>query len=204
MRKSILGVFERWLDGDRRTRAAIERYSIAPALVHLKQLYENTPLAWPSAPAIDDRLTALRRRVCPVLHRLVRCFGGYIEFEIHPAEYVGTVQRSLDRFRADLREIGFHPEPIAALKHHSDGRTSAGSWVTRKSRLAEKQLHVTLFRTNSGTVDMYSHWEASWIRHPIKHYQLRNLDADRGVATMRSVLRDHDIPFRSERARPER
>ncbi|GAB3672806.1 hypothetical protein [Halopiger thermotolerans] len=144
-----------------------------------------------------DRLTALRRRVCPVLHEIAGRFGGYVQCTMHSAEYVGTVERTLDRYRTDLREMGFRPEPIAALKCHRDGRKSAGSWVFRRSLFADEQLHVTLFRAGTNAIETYAHWEYSWIRHPIDHYRVLVWDTVRGVETMRSLLRTHGIPFRT-------
>ncbi|RQG99232.1 hypothetical protein [Natrarchaeobius oligotrophus] len=146
-----------------------------------------------------DRLTAIRRRACPVLHRVTEPFGGYVECTMHPSEYVGTVERTLGRFRSDLRSMGFHREPIAALKRHSDGRASAGSWVFRRSLFADEQLHVTVFRAGSDRIDTYAHWEHSWIRHPIKHYRAHGWNTSAGVSTMRSLLREHDIAFRLAR-----
>lgn len=146
--------------------------------------------------AAIDRLTALRRRIYPALHDVADRFGGYVQCTMHPSEYVGTVDRSLERFRSDLRSMGFHPEPIAALKCHRDGRQSAGSWVQRRSPLAPKQLHVTVFRASDTAVEAYAHWEHSWIRHPIKHYRASGWDTTRGVRAMRSILRAHDVSFR--------
>lgn len=146
-----------------------------------------------------DRITAIRRRVCPVLHRIAQRFGGYVQCTMDPVEYVGTVDRRLRRFRADLREMGFRREPIAALKRHRDGRQSAGSWVFRRSLFADRQLHVTVFHAAADCVELYAHWERSWLRHPIEHYRMSEWDFEGGVETMRSFLREHDIDFRLER-----
>ncbi|OIB58104.1 hypothetical protein [Natrialba sp. SSL1] len=146
-----------------------------------------------------DRLTALRRRVCPALHDVAQQFGGYVQCTMHPSEYVGTVDRSLEQFRTDLRSMAFRPEPVAALKRHRDGRQSAGSWVHRHSLLAEKQLHVTLFFAGESSVETYAHWEHSWIRHPIDHYRASGWDTSAGVETMRTLLRTHGISFRESR-----
>ncbi|MEY7851666.1 hypothetical protein AB7C87_20980 [Natrarchaeobius sp. A-rgal3] len=143
-----------------------------------------------------DRLTEFRRRACPVLHTVAEPLGGYVECTMHPTEYVGTVERTLERFRSDLRTMGFHREPIAALKRHTDGRKSAGSWVFRRSPLAAGQLHVTLFHDDLEYIDTYAHWEHSWIRHPIKHYRATGWDTTGGVATMRSLLDRHEITYR--------
>ncbi len=143
-----------------------------------------------------DRVTAFRRSVYPVLHGIAQRFGGYVQCVMHPAEYVGTVERSLERFRSDLKSMGFRSEPIAALKRHRDGRKSAGSWVRRGSLLADTQLHVTLFVADDSEVETYAHWERSWIRHPIDHYQATSWDTAGGVKTMRSLLQSNDISFR--------
>lgn len=149
--------------------------------------------------AAVDRLTAIRRRVCPVLHRIAQRFGGYVECTMNPVEYVGTVERRLTRFRSDLHEMGFRREPIAALKRRRDGRPSAGSWVFRRSLFADRQLHVTVFHAAASCVELYAHWERSWLRHPIEHYRMSEWDFEGGVETMRSLLREHDIDFRLER-----
>jgi len=142
-----------------------------------------------------DAITRLRRRTYPRLHRLAERFGGYVACPIHPAEYVGTVDRTLPAFGAELRRMAFHPEPIAALKYHRDGRQSAGSWVRRSSLLAAKQLHVTVFVSEGRGVDTYAHWEDSWLRHPIKHYRAHGWDTSGGVDRMRSLLTQHRVPF---------
>lgn len=145
--------------------------------------------------AAIDTLTALRRRVFPAIHRVKRRFGGYAECTMHPSEYVGTVERTLGRFRSDLRSMGFHREPIAALKCHRDGRESAGSWVRRGSTFADEQLHVTVFCGGSAAVDAYAHWEYSWITHPYKHYRAVGWDTDRGVTAMRTLLSEYEVPY---------
>lgn len=142
-----------------------------------------------------DRLTRLRRRTYPVVHRVVRKVGGYAQCTMDPSEYVGTVDRTLDSFKTELRHMEFQREPIAAIKRHSDGRQSAGSWVRRQSLWADKQLHVTVFRNGGDGIDTYAHWEDSWIRHPIQHYRSHNWDTVSGVKKMRSLLTGHGIPF---------
>ena len=129
------------------------------------------------------------------MHRIKEPFGGFAQCTLDPAEYVGRVDRPLDRFREDLRRAGFEPEPIASLKRHGDGRLSAGSWVRRRSPLAEKQLHVTLLRPDDGAdaVDVYAHTEYSWIRHPCKHYTSAGWDAEAGVRELREALEAHGL-----------
>ncbi|WP_408959387.1 hypothetical protein [Natrinema sp. 74] len=145
-----------------------------------------------------DLTTRVRRRLLPVLHRVKEPLGGYAVCRQHPAEYVGIVERDLSAVRSTLEEMGFEPEPIASLKVHDDGRLSAGSWVRRESALAQRQLHVALFRTDDG-VEVFAHREYSWLRHPYKHYTQEGWDTAGGVERMRSLLSEHGIPFRIER-----
>lgn len=143
-----------------------------------------------------DRVTRLRRRVLPTLHRIKEPLGGFAQCIQHPDEYVGTVQYGLGEFRSELREMAFEPEPIASLKIHRDGRLSAGSWARRNSPLASWQLHVSLFQTDREAVDVFAHREYSWLRHPIKHYRGDGWDTASGVERMRSLLSTHGVTFR--------
>ena len=145
-----------------------------------------------------DLTTRVRRRLLPALHRLKEPLGGYAVCRQHPEEYVGTVERTLAAVRSLLETLSFEPEPIASLKVHDDGRLSAGSWVRRESPLATRQLHVTLFRTGEGTVELFAHREYSWLRHPYRHYTQAGWDVRGGVERMRSILSDHGVPFRLE------
>ncbi|PGF15333.1 hypothetical protein CP556_03775 [Natrinema sp. CBA1119] len=145
-----------------------------------------------------DLTTRVRRRLLPALHRVKEPLGGYAICRQHPEEYVGIVKRGLDAVRSILEELTFEPEPIASLKVHDDGRRSAGSWVRRESTLAPWQLHVTLFRTGEGTVEVFAHREYSWLRHPYKHYTQAGWDGRGGVERMRAMLSTHGVPFRIE------
>lgn len=142
-----------------------------------------------------DRLTRLRRRVLPAIHRIKEPLGGFAQCTMHPAEYVGTVRRDLEAFRPDLRAMEFSPEPISALKVHRDGRLSAGSWVRRASLSADWQLHVTLFTGDPGTIEVFAHREYSWLTHPYKHYVSEGWDTAGGVSRMRSLLSEHGVAF---------
>ncbi|PCR91379.1 hypothetical protein [Natrinema ejinorense] len=142
-----------------------------------------------------DLTTRVRRRVLPALHRIKEPLGGYAICRQHPNEYVGTLKRGLDAVRSTLESMAFEREPIAALKVHDDGRLSAGSWVRRESSLATWQLHVTLFRTDSGAVEVFAHREYSWLRHPYKHYTQDGWDIHGGVERMRSLLSDRGVSF---------
>ncbi|MFC7232605.1 hypothetical protein ACFQMM_16695 [Saliphagus sp. GCM10025308] len=142
-----------------------------------------------------DATTRLRRRVLPTLHRIKEPLGGFATCTQHPSEYVGTIERDLRAFRPDLEAMAFAPEPIASLKVHEDGRFSAGSWVRRRSPLADWQLHVTLFQDGRDAVEVFAHREYSWLRHPYKHYVGDGWDTSGGVDRMRSLLRGHGIEF---------
>lgn len=115
-----------------------------------------------------------------------------------PSEYVGTVQRGLEEFRPELETMEFAPEPVASLKVHRDGRYSAGSWVRRRSRLDDWQLHVTLFQDGRDAVEVFAHREYSWLRHPYKHYTSVGWDTSTGVSRMRTLLSEHDVSYRIE------
>ncbi len=147
-----------------------------------------------------DLTTRVRRRVLPALHRVKEPLGGYAVCRQHPSEYVGRLERELDAVRSLLADMGFEREPIASLKVHDDGRLSAGSWVRRDSPLATRQLHVTLFRTESGAVEVFAHREYSWLRHPYKHYTQDGWDSRGGVERMRDLLSERDVSYRCERA----
>lgn len=140
-----------------------------------------------------DVLTQVRRTVCPPLDRLATPIGGYAQCVMDADEYVGAIEREVDSFAAELRSMGFRREPVSALKRHEDGRLSAGSWVRRSGLLADGQLHVTIFRGSRRTVDVFAHWEYSWITHPIKHYRATGWDTEQGVRMMRALLEGRGI-----------
>lgn len=149
-------------------------------------------------PAPVDRITRIRRRVLPALHRVKEPLGGFALCTLDSAEYAATVPRPLDVVREHLRRMGFDREPIASLKRHADGRLSAGSWVRRASPLAEKQLHVTLLRDGPGVVELFAHREYSWLTHPYRHYTFSGWEPDAGVAALRELLAEHDVTYTVE------
>ncbi|MFP8955655.1 hypothetical protein ACLI4Y_02925 [Natrialbaceae archaeon A-CW3] len=142
-----------------------------------------------------DIATRVRRRVLPTLHRIKEPLGGFATCTQHPSEYVGTVEQSLSDFRPDLEAMAFSPEPIASLKVHEDGRFSAGSWVRRKSPMADWQLHVTVYQHSREAVEVFAHREYSWLRHPYKHYVGEGWDTTGGVKRMRSLLSNHGVTY---------
>lgn len=143
-------------------------------------------------------MMALRRQYLPRVHRALEPLGGYAQLDVEPREYVGVVEQDADTFAGTLQELGFSPEPVAALKKTDDDRYATGSWVRRDSVLADEQFHVTLFDcAEDGRTRVYAHWEQSWIRHPVRHYRAEGWQPERGVATMRELLEEHDIAYRA-------
>ncbi|XVH33622.1 hypothetical protein ACNS7O_17040 (plasmid) [Haloferacaceae archaeon DSL9] len=142
-----------------------------------------------------DRITRIRRLVLPTVHRIAEPLGGFAQCVMNPTEYVGTVKRKLGDLRSDLRSMGFRREPISSLKQRDDGAPSIGSWVWRASVWAKRQLHVTLFWNPDHGVEIWAHWEYSWIRHPLKHYRCAAYDPLGGVKSMRRLLTAKNIPY---------
>lgn len=142
-----------------------------------------------------DFVNALRRSFLPQVHYLLRgSFGGYAVSHTTADEYVLTACCSEERIESVLDELGFSRNPIAALKVRTDGNTSEGSFVWRPSPLSSWQLHVVLhaIEGDEERVDVYAHWECSWIRHPYRHYVARGYDAEKGVELARRCLEAYD------------
>ncbi|WP_254862536.1 hypothetical protein [Halovivax gelatinilyticus] len=132
----------------------------------------------------EDATNAIRRTILPQIHYLLHgTFDGYAVSHTTEDEYVATVHCSESEIESMLSAVGFSRNPIASLKVRFDGNTSEGSWVWRDHLLSDDQLHVVLHTLDGrdDRVDVYAHWERSWIRHPYAHYVARGYDADRGV-----------------------
>ncbi|WP_331233232.1 hypothetical protein [Natronorarus salvus] len=135
-----------------------------------------------------DLLNATRRTIKPPIHRAFSwAFGGYAMSSNTEDEYVGTVEMSCEELAAVLSELGFSRSVFSALKIRVDGNVSDGSYVWRKWVLGDGQLHV-MFHEVDGHVEVYAHWERSWIRHPIGHVKKEGLSTERGVETTRKLL----------------
>jgi hypothetical protein len=142
----------------------------------------------------EDAVNAARRTIYPQIHYLLQgTFGGYAVTHTTADEYVLTAQCSEDEIESLLADLGFSRNPISAVKVRVDGNTAEGSWVWRASPLASYQLHIILHELDEADgVDVYAHWECSWIRHPYKHYVARGYDAEKGVELARKWLTDDD------------
>ncbi|MFC4543399.1 hypothetical protein ACFO5R_15825 [Halosolutus amylolyticus] len=141
-----------------------------------------------------DAVNAVRRSFLPQVHYLLAGrFDGYAVSHTTAEEYVLTAHCSEETLESILDDLGFSRNPIAALKVRADGNTSEGSWVWRPSPLASYQLHVVLHElAGEEGVDVYAHWECSWIRHPYRHYVARGYDAEKGVELARRWLTTYE------------
>jgi hypothetical protein len=155
--------------------------------------------------AAQDIYNAARRSVKPPIHRACNwAFGGYAMTSNTEEEYVGTVQLPEEEFEKVLAAAGFQRNVVSSLKVRVDGNVSNGSWALRESPLADRQLHVILHNVDE-SVEVYAHWEYSWITHPIKHYRAVGCEPETGVEMTRQILRNHEseeypdgIPFEIE------
>lgn len=107
-----------------------------------------------------------RSRWWELIRRALSRFFGYV-FDrragprpITEHEYAGTIVGPLDAVEGLLWEHGFRRNPLSRLKTRN-GAPEAGSWVFRASPLAERQLHLMLFRSGETGVDVYAHSEQS-------------------------------------------
>jgi hypothetical protein len=114
-----------------------------------------------------------RAAVLPGLDRLATRLGaGYAAYELQPREYAGRIDAPVEDVDRLLAAHGFERMPLSAWKTLPDGRSEAGSWARRDGVLADRQLHVMLFRTGDGTTDVYAHDEfnAFHPRYAAEHY----------------------------------
>lgn len=137
----------------------------------------------------------VRSLALPWLHRWLSLIGAYAEGTVAPSSYALTAERGEETLERHLHEAGFVRNPLAAFKRR-EGDHESGSWVWRRSLLADRQIHVLLFPGSSpDETDVYAHRELSWITHPVSHYRRRHVDLAAGVRLARSLFRDHGIPF---------
>jgi len=114
-----------------------------------------------------------RAAVLPGLDRLATRLGaGYAAYELQPREYAGRIDAPVEDVDRLLAAHGFERMPLSAWKTLPDGRSEAGSWARRDGLLADRQLHVMLFRTEDGATDVYAHDEfnAFHPRYAAEHY----------------------------------
>jgi len=109
-------------------------------------------------PSASSRRTAFRSRGTsgpagrwwePVRRGASRSLGAVLDERAGPrpiteGEYAGTYLSDRDAFERLLWAEGFVRNPFSRLKVREDG-PEVGSWVTRDSPLADRQLHLMLF-----------------------------------------------------------
>ncbi|MCU4799937.1 hypothetical protein OB920_06095 [Halobacteria archaeon HArc-gm2] len=134
---------------------AMRTLTAAGATVGLLQTY-GLPFAWNVGPA--------GRRWEPVRRTASRALGTALDYRAGPrpiteGEYAGTYPGDRGEFEELLWREEFVRNPFSRLKVREDG-PEVGSWVTRDSPLADRQLHLMLFPGEDG-VDVYAHEEIS-------------------------------------------
>ena len=135
-----------------------------------------------------------RAALLPGLHRLAQRLGaGYAAYELQPREYVGRIDAPVEDVDELLAAYGFERMPLSAWKTLPDGRTEAGSWARREGLLADRQLHVMLFRTEDGATDVYAHdeYNAFHPRHAAKHYHGVDYCPQTGQQQLQELIGDY-------------
>lgn len=122
-----------------------------------------------------------------VLHPVFSRLGWYAEKEISNSSYICSFELDLDELEEELERIGFVRNPTSFLTYQSvedyEGRSyTVGSWVLYLDDVVDSyQLHVTLYSAfDDGFVDVYGHFERSWLRHPVKHMRLVDYSEEEG------------------------
>jgi len=118
---------------------------------------------------------------------------GYAAYELEQREYAGRIGASVETVDELLAARGFERMPLSAWKTLPDGRSEAGSWARREGLLADRQLHVMLFRTGDGATDLYVHDEfnAYHPRHAAKHYHAVDYDPQAGYCQLQTLLGEY-------------
>lgn len=148
----------------------------------------------------DDWVETLREKWWFKIDEALSELGGYAVIMKGKKEYVFTVEAKEEKIEEILYRGGYHRNPIASKKVRIEpggGKISSlSSWVNRKSLLSEMQDHATVFPGHkSGTVDIYHHYETSWISHPYKHYaDVEQIDGD-PQGTLENALMQSDVVF---------
>jgi len=135
-----------------------------------------------------------RAAVLPTLDRLARRLRlGDAAYELDDREYAGRIDAPLEDVDTLLAAYGFERMPLSAWKTLSDGRSEAGSWARREHPLAERQLHVMLFRTANGAVDCYAHEEynAFHPRYAADHYHGVDYNPPAGCRELQHLLGEY-------------
>ena len=145
-----------------------------------------------------------RAALLPGLHRLAqRLRLGYAAYELDPCEYAGRIDAPVEDVDRLLAAYGFERMPLSAWKTLPDGRSEAGSWARRDDLLADRQLHVMLFRTEDGATDVYAHDEFNAFHpgHATKHYNSVDYCPQTGQQQLSELIGDYLYEPDTERPR---
>ncbi|MDS0258983.1 hypothetical protein NDI56_06205 [Haloarcula sp. S1CR25-12] len=138
----------------------------------------------------------IRHLIGPWLTGVARLVGQP-EFKLHRSGYAGTVELPRDELERELTRGGFAWGPVSWYHQPAVGSDPDGSWTFRRAPLSDRQLHVILIARAPDRIDVYAHWEYSWLRHPIKHARQLGIDREAGSATMRKWLDRRDVDYES-------
>ncbi|GAB6880359.1 hypothetical protein JCM17823_26330 [Halorubrum gandharaense] len=139
-------------------------------------------------------LERARQRFASLLHLPLSLVGLYAERETPREQYACTVEEPYKHLEAHLHREGFVRNLVSSMKYRSYAtppEATVASWARYPDGALRSthQLHLGLFvGPDRETTDVYAHWEPSWIRHPIRHYRAREVDAAEGVERMREAF----------------
>lgn len=146
-----------------------------------------------------DWVESVRRRYWFKLHEVLSMLGGYAAGAESHDEYVCTVSVEEDELERGLYRGGYHRNFIAAFKYierSGEQVPSEGSWVHRETIFHSKQGHARFYAsTEDGKLDVYHHYETSWVRHPIKHYLNATQEVGDPQGTLKKALDDAGIEY---------
>jgi len=131
----------------------------------------------------------------------------YVESKTHNNQFVGRIDMPEEDFEAELHEMGFERNPLAAWKHLGSGEHEEGSWrkVGYEGEDQKMQLHVILYdgdkmqNADSGVTYVYAHWELRWDSDPMGHYRGKIYEPGTGVKMMKDLLDQNGISYTLER-----
>ncbi|MFW6317880.1 MAG: hypothetical protein ACOC06_05345 [Halorubrum sp.] len=146
-------------------------------------------------------LERFRQGVASLLHLPLSAIGLYAERETPRDQYALTLREPYPLVEARLHRLGFVRNLVSSLKfrdYDMPPETAVASWVRypNGALASDSQLHLALFvGPDRATTDVYAHWEPSWIRHPIRHYRARDVDAAAGVERIRALFDREGIEY---------
>lgn len=148
----------------------------------------------------DDWVEGYREKYWFKLHEFLTIFGGYAVVTKGPEEYVYSVKVGEEKLEEILYKGKYHRNVIAAKKKRTlpsgEEDRSLNSWVNRPSLLADMQDHATNFPGHKDSeIDIYHHYETSWVKHPFKHYfSPKQIDGD-PEGTLKEALDQSDVQY---------